>query len=171
MKGSFAAAALLAAVLCAGCSQPTSPISPTGAGLGSLSVSAQPTPFKGLLEGTATVTPLTPPMASVVITASGNATKLGQFTLQVPHLVNFATRIGIGTYTFTAANGDRLTADFTGQAEGTPPNISIVERATITGGTGRFEGATGSFTVERLFNQATGITTGSFDGVISGAGD
>ena len=170
MKRSIAAASLLA-IACAGCSQSSSPTSPTAVPGGSLSLSAQPTPFKGQLEGTATVTPLTPPMASVVITASGNATKLGEFTLQVPHLVNFATRIGIGTYTFTAANGDTLTANFTGQAQGTPPNLSIVEHATITGGTGRFEGATGSFTAERLFNQATGVTTGSFDGVISSGGD
>jgi hypothetical protein len=40
----------------------------------------------------------------------------------------------------------------------------------MTGGIGRFVGATGSFTVERLFNQVTGLTTGSFEGTISSPG-
>ena len=103
-------------------------------------------PFKGTLEGAVAVTPLTPPLASVVITASGNATRLGAFTLQVPHTVNFATRTGAGTYTFTAANGDQLTATFTGQADASqPPIITLEEHATITGGTGRFAGATGFY--------------------------
>ena len=36
----------------------------------------------------------------------------------------------------------------------------------ITGGTGRFAGATGNFTVTRLVNNATGVSKGSFDGTI-----
>ena len=49
-----------------------------------------------------------------------------------------------------------------------PPGslAAIVETDTITGGTGRFAGATGSFTVERLLDQATGISSGSFTGGI-----
>ena len=37
-------------------------------------------------------------------------------------------------------------------------------------GTGRFAGATGSFTVQRQFDPATGTTTGSFEGTISSPG-
>jgi hypothetical protein len=37
---------------------------------------------------------------------------------------------------------------------------------TLTGGTGRFEGASGSFTVERVLNRATGISTGTLSGTI-----
>jgi hypothetical protein len=43
---------------------------------------------------------------------------------------------------------------------------SIVEAATITGGTGRFDDATGSFTITRVVDQATGISSGSFSGAI-----
>jgi hypothetical protein len=101
--------------------------------------------------------------------ATGEGAHLGRFTVAFPHTVNFATRTGVGTYTFTAANGDTLTATFTGQAQlGTV--TSIVEHATITGGTGRFAGATGSFTAHRLFDPATGRTTGSFEGTISSVG-
>jgi hypothetical protein len=37
------------------------------------------------------------------------------------------------------------------------------------GGTGRFAGATGSLTVERVLIQATGVSSGSFNGTISWA--
>lgn len=127
--------------------------------------------FTGRLDGTATVTPLTPPFASVLIEGSGNATQLGRFTVEVPHLVNQATRIAEGSYLFTAANGDTLSADFTGQATLVAPGVlSIVETAIITGGTGRFAGATGSFSGARMFYPATGATTGSFEGVVSTPG-
>jgi len=75
-----------------------------------------------------------------------------------------------GSYEFTAANGDTLIADVTGQFGPTAENPRVllsVETATITGGTGRFADATGTFTIERLFNQVTGLTTGSFEGTIS----
>jgi hypothetical protein len=49
----------------------------------------------------------------------------------------------------------------------TPGVFYIEETATITGGTGRFAGASGSFTVERLFDTVAGATSGSFDGSIS----
>jgi hypothetical protein len=136
------------------------------------SESAHEVPFKGRLEGTVTMTPLAPPFVSVLVEATGNATQLGQFTLEIPHVVNRADRTAVGTYEFTAANGDTLSADFTGKATptATPGILYIEETATITGGTGRFAGATGSFTVERLFNTVTGTTTGSFNGTISAPG-
>lgn len=125
-------------------------------------------PFSGRLAGTVTVTPLTPPVASVLIEATGNATLLGRYTLEVPHTVNQATRTGVGVYEFTAANGDTLTASFTGLATLVAPGVlTTSEAATITGGTGRFAGATGSFTAERTFYLSTGETVGSFQGTIS----
>jgi hypothetical protein len=140
----------------------------TGAGVLS---NDQEVPFKGRVEGTATITPGTPPFLSVSIAGAGNATHLGRFTVEIPHVVNASNRTSIGTYEFTAANGDMLTAAFTGQSTLTAPGVlSVVDTATITGGTGRFADATGSFTVERLFNQVTGLTTGSFEGTILSPG-
>src|SRR4051812_46914986 len=97
-------------------------------------------PFKGRFEGVVTITPLAPPFVSVLVEATGNATHLGRFALAIPHVVNRATMNAMGSYEFTAANGDMLLADFTGHATPTPiPGVlSIVENATITGGTGRF---------------------------------
>jgi hypothetical protein len=74
----------------------------------------------------------------------------------------------VGEFTFVAANGDRVFATFTGQSSPTSVAgiVSIHEVAIITGGTGRFEGATGNFTIDRLVNQATHVSSGSFDGTI-----
>jgi hypothetical protein len=171
MKGASAVTALFAALLCVGCSDRGSPAGPSSVRADSLptnSAVGQPAtaatvPFKGTLEGSQTTTPLDPPLAFSVVSATGTATHLGRFTLEIPHTVNFATATGDGTYTFTAANGDTLTADFTGEAT-VGPIISIVEHATITGGTGRFAGAAGTFTAHRLYDPVNGRTTGSFEG-------
>jgi hypothetical protein len=126
-------------------------------------------PFKGSLDGVVTHTAVDPQTDAVLVEATGNATQLGAFALSVPHFVNTPTRTAAGIYEFTAANGDRITARFTGVASptATPGVIAIVETATITGGTGRFTGATGSFVTQRLYDRIAGTTTGSFEGTIS----
>jgi len=187
MKGASAVIALFAALLCVGCSDRGSPAGPTSIRSDSLptnsaagqaasqgaSVSPTPAaarvPFRGTLEGSQTTTLLEPPLAFSVVSATGTATLLGPFTLEIPHTVNFATQTGDGTHTFTPANGDTLTADFTGEAQ-VGPIISIEEHAKITGGTGRFAGAAGTFTAHRLYDPINGRTTGSFEGTISALG-
>jgi hypothetical protein len=128
-------------------------------------------PFKGMLEGDVTRT-LEPPLVLVDVDATGNATHLGQYALDIPHVVDPATRMAVGSYQFTAANGDTIYAEFTGLAMPTeiPGVLYIEETATITGGTGRFAGATGTFTAERWYDTVTGMTVGSFDGTISSPG-
>ncbi len=132
-------------------------------------------PFKGNLEGTVTVTPVPgspPTVVDVLVEGTGNATQLGQFAVAIPHRVDRVARTAVGSYHFTAANGDTLSADFTGQSMPTATLgvIAIVETATITGGTGRFAGATGSLTCERLYDTLLGTTTGSFKGSVSSPG-
>jgi hypothetical protein len=136
--------------------------------LGGLASAGDQVPFNGTLQGDVTRTPA-PPLVLADINATGNATHLGRFTLDVPHVVDPATRIAVGSYEFTAANGDVVYADFTGLATPTdiPGVLYIEETATITGGTGRFAGANGSFTVERWFDTVAGTTSGSFEGTIS----
>ena len=170
MQGSFVVVAIALSVLGAGCSaSPAGPSSLT-AGAASQSSTAKLVPFRGNLEGEQTTTPLPPPFGAVSGSGGGNATHLGKYSVVFPHIVNFATRTGQGTYTFTAADGSTLTANFTGQAQGGPAVVSLEEHATITGGTGRFADATGSFVVQRTFEPATGKTEGSFDGTITVAG-
>ena len=97
------------------------------------------------LRGTATgaITGVVPPN-ELIIEATGAATHLGQFTREERLFLNPDGSFS-GTIVFTAANGDELRADFSGAftsattAEGT---------YTFTGGTGRFQDATGGATFE-----------------------
>src|SRR5882672_10331155 len=68
-------------------------------------------PFKGTLEGNEKITPLDPPFLSVLMTGTGDATQLGRFTLVHMETANLLTLTGLGSFAFTAANGDILTAD------------------------------------------------------------
>jgi len=140
-------------------------------GLAGQALAGDQVPFKGSLEGLVTRSGA-PPVVSVDIEGHGAASQLGRFAVSIPHSVNVVTRIATGEYLFVAANGDTLTATFTGAAAPTAdPNVlAIVEDATITGGTGRFAGATGSFRVERLYDTVAGTTAGSFEGSVSSPG-
>jgi hypothetical protein len=179
MKTLSAVAAVVAAVISSACSDAVSPVkvfdglasTPTPASDGGVASSAPANlalPFRGRFAGTQRVTPLTgtPPRASVEVSAEGIATHLGRFTIALPHIVNFATQSANGTATIVAANGDQISATFVGTAQ-LGPVVTIVEQATVTGGTGRFSGATGSFRIERVFDPAAGTTIGSFEGTIS----
>jgi hypothetical protein len=141
-------------------------------GLASSARAGEQVPFKGSLEGVVSHTPVDDHTDFVLVEATGTATQLGKFAVAVPHYVDLPTRTAAGYYEFTAANGDTLYAESTGKASptATPGVIAIVETATITGGTGRFAGATGRFIVERLYDRIAGTTIGSFEGTISSPG-
>jgi hypothetical protein len=126
-------------------------------------------PMKGSIEVQAIYTPdLETNTIRIEGNGSGNATHLGRFVAHYDVVLNLLTGVGAGEATFVAANGDRLFTYNVGQTSptGNPGELRIVETYTITGGTGRFAGASGSFGGERLVNQATGYTSGSFDGNI-----
>src|SRR5262245_15628717 len=133
-------------------------------------------PFKGSLEGDAVSIVTEYPYRHVLVEGTGEATQLGEFTFAFPHTVYLPTREAVGTYHMVAANGDKLTASGTGLATPTIIDgvfyLAIVEELLVapTRSTGRFAGATESVTVERLYNPATGLTIGSFEGTISRPG-
>jgi hypothetical protein len=139
-------------------------------------VAGHQVPFIGILIGVETNDGGFPFLV-IQGTGAGIATQLGRFTYVNPHTVDLRTRSACGfTWTFTAAEGDTLTASGCGQAtvvSGTPPTqvLSIVETADITGGTGRFFGATGSFTIKRLGGGTASKTIGYFTGTISAPAD
>ena len=126
-------------------------------------------PLRGSFEAVETHQPNLP-FVFVTATGSGESTRLGRFTLRYEVTVNVQTGVGSGLSAhFVAANGDSLFAEGSGQATPTetPGILKIVETYTITGGTGRFAGAHGAFTVERMVNQATKATSGTMNGTIT----
>ena len=133
-------------------------------------------PFKGSLHATETIvtSPGTPP-TSFVATGNGGgvATQLGLFTMTWEFTVILADGTGSGPVRYTAANGDQLFTSVTGASEptSTPGLFHITEVQTITGGTGRFTNAKGTFIVERWTDLNSGLTYGSFSGTISSLGE
>ena len=132
-------------------------------------------PFKGSLQGHETDTPQGgPPPTTLNVdgNTTGIASHVGQFSFSYQLTVTLADGTATGSAHLIAANGDSIYTTVAGSSEmtATPGVFSITEVNTITGGTGRFDGAQGSFTVERLINLATGFTSGSFHGTITSPG-
>ena len=108
------------------------------------------------------------PTAFIDATGVGNATHLGLFTYRLQAELYLPTLTASASATLIAANGDMIFGVGSGQGTptGTPGIVSIVETYSITGGTGRFAGATGNFTVERVIDRATFASSGSISGTI-----
>ena len=166
---------LAVSVLAAGCTDqaPGSPTSPGSAVLAPAQLrNATQLPLRGSFTA-ADQGVVVPPSVLVQGTGDGNATHLGRFTMTYAAIADLATPTATGTFTFTAANGDQLLVTFVGDAANTtePGIVSFTETLTIVGGTGRFVGATGTFTMRRIatINLATGTSTstGSFEGHIT----
>ena len=130
------------------------------------SAGAAQTPFKGTVRAVETVVVI-PPTASLTRDGTGTSTYLGNYTEHIVMTIDLPTMSSTGAATFTAANGDTVTATVVGQATPTgATTFSIVEIYTITGGRGRFVGATGTFTLQSTVDDATGVSSGTFSGVI-----
>lgn len=184
MRASLIAVAVLIGGVCfaVGCSQSTSPTAPTSAPSLTSSVAPSPVvlqaeapkqvPFKGTLQGNDTDSNPSPTSIVVTTDGTGNGTHLGEFSFTQRVTVFFATGTSVGSSHWVAANGDSIdtTVAGSGHPTGTPGEISITDVHTVTGGTGRFAGAQGSFTVERLASAVTFLTSGSFDGSITSPG-
>ena len=130
-------------------------------------------PFSGSLQAHEAVVSEDPGISFVTDgSGDGIATHLGRFTLTWEFTVILADGTGSGPARYIAANGDQIFMTAVGQSEptATPGVFHIVEIQTITGGTGRFAGAQGSFIVDRLIDEATGLTSGSFHGTITSPG-
>jgi hypothetical protein len=130
-------------------------------------------PFEGTFTGSSTLVSMTVdfPIIHQTNTQPGLATHLGRFTWTgsiVADITPFFTPgtgnvLATGTSTWTAANGDQI---FTSEeAELIAPAFSDeIEHHTVVGGTGRFAGETGSFTVMRSGD------AGTIEGTISSPG-
>jgi hypothetical protein len=129
-------------------------------------------PFHGTIQTLETVESVEFPIVFNTSIGKGNATHLGTFTQALDVEINIsdpALSTATGTGVLTAANGDSFFSEFTAFATNTetPAVVFITEVHTITGGTGRFAGTTGTFTREALSNLTLGFSFGLFHGSIS----
>jgi hypothetical protein len=139
----------------------------------------QRVPFKATMTGEyrGLVIPLPAPMVSEQLTCKGQADLLGPVTSIEHYFVRFdvagklaSVTDGIGV--LTGANGDALFISYSGLAAGqvAPGEFGRQELAfTITGGQGRFAGATGSGVIKDalFFKDNAFSVTRTLEGVVS----
>jgi hypothetical protein len=143
----------------------------------SSSVGAGVIPISGTIAGSESVAPFPDPAEGIYVNGSvmSTDTALGPFTLFYSLPVDFAfantppgnaggSRLIVGD----AANGDSILACFLGLNSGLCVNGDLrhVDPWTIIGGTGRYAGATGSFTTDTCSNLMTGEASGTISGTI-----
>lgn len=161
----------LLVIAAAGCtdSLPTSPLADGSSAAVVAAANDVQLPFRGTLSTTHTADLDLETLIEIVhLVGDGTATHLGRYTWVSEIVLDLRTLAGTETATLTAANGDILSAE--GTAVGTPSDdgqsISSVETLTITGGTGRFADATGSFVLRQAGIAADRASSGSFEGSI-----
>ena len=112
-----------------------------------------------------------PPFLQQRITGEGHSSHLGKSTFVAISTVNLTTPPPFqlsGTATFYAANGDAFYTTFTGTS--TPIGggiLNVIINHNITGGTGRFEDASGSFVGTAVANPALPTGSITYEGHIS----
>src|SRR5262252_4328075 len=134
--------------------------------------------INGTIAGSESEVPFLDPAEGFYVNGSVTSTdtELGPFTqfysdplvfafLDMPPESVGASRLIVGD----AANGDSIVACSIGNNPGSCANgdVHLVETETIIGGTGRYAGAIGSFTLDRCLNAVTGETSGTISGTIA----
>lgn len=174
-----ACAALLASLvlLAIGCSQ--SPVAPsqiptavssaattgpaTSGGNTQLSgMKGQDVPFSGAVTGqlqmSANLARCSAPLRFGVSDAIGNALHMGNMTYHTEQCVNPTNgQITAGVLVLTAANGDEIHGTFSGQAQSAEGESHVLADFVFTGGTGRFEHATGEAEMTAVLDVHLGV--------------
>jgi hypothetical protein len=131
----------------------------------------QQVPFMGAMQGHDTDTGLTNNLATVLTVGTGIGTLVGQFSFTQTWTVDVTTGHLTGSAQWFAANGDSISTTITGSGEMIEPGLFRIEEVhAIIGGTGRFAGAQGSFTMTKLASAVTFLTSGSYEGTMTPPG-
>lgn len=100
------------------------------------------------------------------VSGTGTGSHIGKFTL-IAHDDESNFPNITGTVIITSANGDQIFATHSGFAQELGKGMLKVDFVnTITGGTGRFSGATGSFDIHALVDESVGTGNATFNGTI-----
>lgn len=147
------AAAAACVLLLAGCQQAGPGTNAPGVTApSSVAMKAVDVPFSGVVTGEAVFDFATNPKAcastfTTVTSAKGQASHMGLVTWESQHCLGENSEILDAELVLTAANGDKLSATYTGSCAGIAvigEPVNCAGTLTVTGGTGRFEGATGT---------------------------
>ncbi|HUS07396.1 MAG TPA: hypothetical protein VMZ52_13905 [Bryobacteraceae bacterium] len=136
----------------------------------------QQVPFKGSFQGNDAVSAGPAPGTALIRTAAtGTGTHLGQFSFIQELTIHGGSLTNTGSGQWIAANGDIIYTTFVASALFGDVVVTVTEIHTITGGTGRFSGAQGNFTLHRTHVRApsadgTHVTFGWFEGTITSPG-
>jgi hypothetical protein len=106
----------------------------------------------------------------IEVTGTGHSTQLGEYSGHYRECFVPATgAVTGGSFTLTAASGDTLFGTYGGQAVpmDDPSVVVYDDPGVITGGTGRFAGASGTANTSGVANLATGEYNGTISGSVS----
>ena len=137
-------------------------------------------PFRATMTETFVVVPCDRNVLCAPITGSGQASHLGKTSEASEVFVDLLSNPAPGchnetrTVTLTGANGDQITLALTGQdcptGATTGTTTTALDSWVVTGGTGRFSGATGSGTNMALIDGPDGTSVTTFRGTLSTPG-
>ncbi len=106
----------------------------------------------------------------VDVSGTGQSTQLGHYSGHYRECLDPATgAVTAGTFTLTAANGDKVFGTYSGQAFPTdaPGVVNFADTGVITGGTGRFRGRRRHADHERPGEPGDREYTGTITGSVS----
>jgi hypothetical protein len=115
----------------------------------------------------APIPPNPPALVHIQLEGTGYATHLGHYSLTADETLTMPAKTSVGTFEIETLCGETLFGTVVGAGtQIDPTHVSIVETDTITGGTGCFEGATGTIMVHRLVDQLTLTSSGAIEGSV-----
>lgn len=110
------------------------------------------------------------PLSTTEVEAKGKLTHFGHYTLSGVTVINVLQATATGTSTMTFEDGDQLFLTLTGYAVQPFSLKETLAAYTVTGGTGRFQGASGGWTSDAhfVFPVNAGVSPNPYKAAISG---
>lgn len=137
-------------------------------------------PVSGSMSGTTEVAFTACPIIGNTVDVAGDLTTLGTSSLDLlfcvlPPIRDNHWPISHGSFTIATADGTLTGSEVTGFVEPQRAPFLVHLQLTVSGGTGRFEGATGSLALEGVFtfvvDPETGHPTGHAEVTLTGTAD